>query len=462
MPTPGASCGSPQMVEAAYQRYDHALRQRLKSASHADEDFWSFRENAARRHGHGFFQYPAMTVPQLQRHLLEAVRESSPRICRVYDPFVGSGTTMTEAVLQGMEFVGRDINPLAVLVCHAKMQSLEASDLPERSSAVIGRALTDTCSAWDVDFPGRAKWFKEEVGVELSRLRRAILKEDDQVVRRFLWVALAETVRLTSNSRTSTFKLHIRPQAEIATRNLRPIEVFKEVVGRNQSSLAEFRRLLRDRRLLRKGTYRGSVNVSLANAGTPFTKPARSHGYDLLITSPPYGDNTSTVPYGQHSYLPLQWIETTDLDSSFDLSYLKTTLEIDRRSLGGSLRGAISEVGDLRSQSPALDRTLRNLSTFPRDRMIRVAAFYRDLAVTLKSILGALRRNAYMVWTVGNRKVGGAPVPMDEILIDLLTGYGAIHVTSVARTIPVKRMATKNSVSTTMRSETILVLRKAK
>ena len=35
--------------------------------------------------------------------------------------------------------------------------------------------------------------------------------------------------------------------------------------------------------------------------------------YDLLVTSPPYGDNRTTVPYGQHAFLPLQWVELSDI-----------------------------------------------------------------------------------------------------------------------------------------------------
>jgi hypothetical protein len=180
-----------------------------------------------------------------------------------------------------------------------------------------------------------------------------------------------------------------------------------------------------------------------------------------LITSPPYGDNASTVPYGQHSYLPLQWIDARDLDVGYDKSFLDTTLAIDRRSIGGSRRSALKDAEQIRKQSEALDHTLRQLACKPRDRSVRVAAFFRDLAGTLDPIMGALRRNAYMVWTVGNRKVGGISIPLDQILTELLIARGAVQVTSIRRAIPVKRMATKNSVSTTMGSETILVLRKA-
>ena len=59
------------------------------------------------------------------------------------------------------------------------------------------------------------------------------------------------------------------------------------------------------------GYYRGDITVRLGDSAK--LKPAQDI-HDLLVTSPPYGDNTSTVPYGQYSYLPLQWIDLHDID----------------------------------------------------------------------------------------------------------------------------------------------------
>lgn len=444
------------------QSPDDRLKHLLESAVQGDAEFWSFRGNAAREHGHGFFQYPAMTVPQMQRHLISAVRSAVPRITSAYDPYLGSGTTMTEAVLQGMRFTGGDINPLAVLLCKVKLEAVSADDLNEPTARVLHTARADMGTTWEADFPNSRKWFQNDVAIELSRLRRAIRNETDGVVRRFLWVALAETVRLTSNSRTSTFKLHIRSTADIATRNISPVEIFKDVAHRNVKSLAHFKKLLQDRRLLRKGSYAKEVSISLADARHTLARKPRTHGHDLLITSPPYGDNTTTVPYGQHSYLPLQWIDPADLPEGFDPSCLGTTHEIDHRSIGGSRRAALRDAQPLREQSPALDSTLQSLAEQPRDRSLRIAAFYRDLALTLDPILASLRFNSYMVWTVGNRKVGGISIPMDKILQELLIARGAVEVASIPRAIPSKRMAAKNNVSSTMASEMILVLRKAR
>jgi hypothetical protein len=137
-----------------------------------------------------------------------------------------------------------------------------------------------------------------------------------------------------------------------------------------------------------------------------------------------------------------------------------TAYEVDRRSLGGSLRNAISDISDLLDISTALKSTMRELKNEPKDRQLRVAAFWRDMNRCIEPMLAALKPNAYMIWTVGNRRVAGHLIPMDKILLELLIGEKVEFVGRVQRTIPSKRMAVKNNISATMSSETVLIMRK--
>ena len=114
------------------------------------------------------------------------------------------------------------------------------------------------------------------------------------------------------------------------------------------------------------------------------------------------------MPYGQHAFLPLQWIDLEDIDEDADERFLASTHAIDSMCLGAPLSGALDEVVGARAISPALDAVLTELSSQPRDRAMRVAAFWRDLDGSLSHILAALAPNALMAWTVGNRRVGAA------------------------------------------------------
>jgi hypothetical protein len=402
-----------------------------------------------------------MMVPQMVGELLATVAEVSGRASmHVYDPFVGSGTVLTEAMLQGMDFTGQDINPLAVLLCQAKMIPFYDSALDEKVDATVEIAIEDRSRAVEANFPNRQKWFTEGVAIELSKLRRAIRSEPMSWARQFLWVALAETVRLTSNSRTSTFKLHIRPQKEIDGGRPAPLEVFREVAERNLEHLQTQKSILEDRGHIVRGRYKGSLTVRIGDSCVPEEKQNTDSRYDVLVTSPSYGDNATTVPYGQHSYLPLQWIDLADIETDVDEDFLRTTHEIDHRSLGGS-RKKVADVKDaLLSKSKALAETIDGLNGQPSERTSRVLAFCRDLDRCLTPTMNTLRSGAVMIWVVGNRRVGGRPVPLDRILTELLEARGAKHLVSISRAIPSKRMAIRNNIAETMRDETIVVLRK--
>ncbi len=439
---------------------DEALKHQLESYSEMDKEFWTFRGKAAREHAHAYFQYPAMMVPGIQGQLIQAVCEVEPGTKSIFDPFVGSGTVLTEAMMQGHNFTGQDINPLAVLVCLAKRGPFHDKVIRDKINALIKVINEDQSLQIEADFPGLNKWFGHEIAIELSRIRRAIRNEEELWCRRFFWVALAETVRLTSNSRTSTFKLHIRTKDEIERRNVSPINIFGEKVLRNMRNLVRQKELLQERNLLEEEYYQGRIEIRLGDSANKYPNHNHTILHDLLVTSPPYGDNTSTVPYGQYSYLPLQWIDLRDIDEDIDESCLATTHEIDSRSLGGSLINALEDTAELHHLSKSFKQIIEDLKDEPRDRRLRVAAFCRDLNCCLDPILAALKPNAYMIWTVGNRRVANQAVPVDQILSELLRIRGIKLITRLQRSIPTKRMAVKNRTAVTMGAEAILIMRK--
>lgn len=314
----------------------------------------------------------------------------------------------------------------------------------------------DSSDEIDILFPSIAKWFEPDVLVGLSKIRRAIIARPYGRTRRFWWIVLAEVVRLVSNSRTSTVKLHIRPVAE---RQNRPdaIEKFKDVALRSVRVLASQQKQLTESQVLSGAQYSGSIDIQVADVRDSQIAPA-----DLLMTSPPYGDNHTTVTYGQASYLPLQWIDGRDISPNLDPSLLASTHATDTASLGGSRRNALAEAERALDRSATLRRCLDSLADQPRDRRIRVAAFFRDLDNALERIDSNLKSGAPMLWTVGDRSVGGQRIPLATVITQLL-GRRATFVTELSRTIPTgsKRMPSRNSISQTMATETILVLRKS-
>ena len=178
-----------------------------------------------------------------------------------------------------------------------------------------------------------------------------------------------------------------------------------------------------------RGHYTGQVSLTIGDARTPLQASSGAAGAcDLIITSPPYGDNATTVPYGQYSYLPLQWIDLDDIGPDVDPDCLSSTHEIDRRSLGGSRRITPATAEEMCTLSPNLAATFALLADQPTDRAGRVLAFVRDLAACLSYVSDMLRPGGVMVWVLGNRRVGGRSIPLDAILCDLLARWCQPHI----------------------------------
>ena len=448
------SATEPQGAEAIDRRLLTLIDERA-----SDDDFWSPKDRDRGDSAHCIFQYPAMMVPLVQRRLLASILEAKPSIQSLYDPFVGSGTSLVSGMHFGLGVYGNDVNPLAVLISRVRTARVVESAIGAIVDQVVREATGDCQTTIDCTLPNRQKWFHDVVSVELSRLRRAIRRQPDLWVRRFLWVTLAETVRLTSNDRTSTYKLHARPVEEITKRILSPIKLFGEIGAINAESFADFRIQLHARAQLKAKKYRAETEVKIGDT-RDLSASWNSRSFDLVMTSPPYGDNMTTVTYGQHSYLPLNWIDYRDIDSAADIETLRTTQEIDRRSLGGWIHDKSWSEERLLDSSPALRNCAGNLPAVPAGGRARLLRFYTDFAASLDSITKLTKPNGYMVWTVGNRSIGGRQVPTDLILSEMLSTHVCTVLKTLTRKIHHKRMPGRNASSPTMREERILLVRK--
>lgn len=100
---------------------------------------WSYSGDAGRTAAHGLIQYPAMMVPAMQRDILASMVRAAPKARTVLDPFVGSGTALTETLAASRSFVGYDINPLAILIAKVKASPIHAGMYADAAEQVLAR-----------------------------------------------------------------------------------------------------------------------------------------------------------------------------------------------------------------------------------------------------------------------------------------------------------------------------------
>lgn len=428
------------------------LRHRLLALEAEPPKAWRETGAHARPNLHGLLRYPAMMVPCMQGDIIDVILDHKPGPCRVLDPFVGSGTVMTEALVRDLNFTGVDINPLAALVCEAKAAIDAGADVEGAAQTVLSALRRDVCEAIEVEFPGRTKWFDDESAVKFSILRRAIVQVEDKGARKVMWTVFAETVRLCSNSRTSTYKLHIRAPGDRVAAD-RVLQTFETNLRQSLVRVREYRALIEAR-----GDKRPSVRIICDDARKAALEwPAADH--QLLVTSPPYGDNQTTIPYGQFSYLAMRWIPEDDLPGAGATQLMANTNTLDAVSLGGTVRGAEEKEAAVRAASRHFDAFVREAERTGRKRAIRkVSSFISDFIDALNHMRASSSGTAHWVLTTGNRTAAGLTVPFDAICKDLVAGLGGNPIASLRRELPNKRMPSRNSQGVMITTETTTVV----
>lgn len=406
------------------------------------EDHWDYRgkDKSEKDYVHGVCTYPAMMVPKMQREMLDVyLSENKGKKIRILDPFAGAGTILVEGMLRGLDIVGIDINPLAILLCKVKTTIILPDMLLAHSKQLIEN-IDSSEKIVSYDFEGIKKWFTNKAIMDLSIIRNAICQEEKVELRRFYWAAFCEVVRIVSNSRDCTYKLHIKTQKDIDAYDKEAKKLFKNILEENVQQYIVFYNTLKDKWLLNKNgsSYKYKIKIILGDC-VEYLKRSRSK-YDLVFTSPPYGDNHTTVSYGQYSILPLRWIDTQDIDDNLNIKLLQTQCEIDNVSLGGRRVFDKKKQEWIENKSETLKQQIFEIQEKAPRQTNKIVSFYYDFDLFLAALVKRLKPNAISVWTVGNRKVAKQEIYMDKILVELGEKYNMSLLTSFSRKIPKKRM----------------------
>ena len=289
---------------------DEAIRQTFLEILEQDEDFWDFRNENTKELSHGYHSYPAMMIPQVARNLMRIILNSQPNIKSVFDPFMGSGTTLVEGILHGLDSFGTDVNPLARLLGKVKTTPLDPNDLSVVAEQFISSLSNDEFSYKNGDlvlenpeFKNIDYWFKPYVIDYLQMIKHNIKKIQNDDIKLFFWAVFSEVVRYVSNTRNSEFKLYRMDEEKLADWNPNVFDVFIRFLNRNMEMNRQFYELYHEQNPINKPA------VKIFNLNAMNLEGIDDNSFDLLITSPPYGDSRTTVAYGQFSRLSLQWLD---------------------------------------------------------------------------------------------------------------------------------------------------------
>lgn len=417
-------------------------------------NFWDFSSSDTKELTHGYHGYPAMMIPQLVQNFIKIIKEIQD-VKTIYDPFTGSGTTLVEGIVNDIDSFGNDLNPLSRLISKVKTTPIDPKTLSYYQTEQID-ALKDEISLYrevGFDVPHRPTfdkldfWFKDNVIDELQIIKSSIKSINDVDVRDFFMVCFSYTVRQVSNTRNSEFKLYRMQAEKLKTWNPDVLDVFLKKVTHNIEKNKELFNEMKNK----------NAKATVYNLNSMDLRSLEDNKFDFLVTSPPYGDSSTTVAYGQYSRLSLQWLD------------LKETNDKLIRSLDKNLLGGITKKGDeiFDLGSPTLTKIINQLMEIDKKRATEVFNFYKDLDVSMSEVARIMKKNSYQFWVVGNRTVKKIKIPTDQIIIEMFEKHNIKHVTTFHRNIPKKRMPKKNSPTnekgmlvSTMNQEIIFVMRK--
>lgn len=391
--------------------------------------------------------YPAMVADDLACAL---ARDHVPPASRVLDPFCGSGRLLAAASQASLR-VGTDVNPLACLLTRAKLSAARAG--------IIASALADisegrhTRIRHQLRYEDRkVSWFSDVALKELGQIVAWVdslrLDEPELLV---MAAAVSATVREVSFARQSGWKLHRLDET-----------------SRQEFETCAWRRLERRLRYCLKqlnnmAPVLGEIHVELADARRIGEKDSRTKGlgpFDIVLTSPPYGDSRTTVQYGAASSLCMSIVS-----SLRGLGYLRVAGKfIDAACLGGRPPGEVK-----------IDNLNRYWAGLPDSREGRVVVqFLADYEQSCEAIAANLVSGGKAVVIVGRRSTGGHSLFLDRFTEDRLTAHGFDLARREERELQKKRVPGRinrfarsadasvraSGIMSTMASEVILVMNK--
>jgi DNA methylase len=136
---------------------------------------------------HNFYRYPARFSPEFVRAMISEFTAIGDLI---YDPFMGGGTTLVEAMVMGRNSIGTDISSLATFISKVKTTVYTKSQVEAVSKWVAKLAPLLNVGT---DVPAPAKWIRTDY-------QRNINDRETWRIRKLLEVGLSQIKGLRSIS----------------------------------------------------------------------------------------------------------------------------------------------------------------------------------------------------------------------------------------------------------------------
>lgn len=342
-------------------------------------------------------------APEISNTVVASLRPES----QILDPMCGSGSVLRAGVERGIDVIGVDIDPLAVLMSRVWTTKMDSARMLHDAHHALKCARSmegeEEPLSWQDDETRAfvAYWFAEKQVAQLTAISRALAVLDIPLIE-VLKVALSRII--ISKDRGASLARdvsHSRPHRAWLENDYDVYDGFLRSCRALVSRISP--ELIFGRSNVRQGDCR---NLDFVESGS----------VDAIITSPPY---LNALDYLRGHRLSLVW-----------LGYSVAQIRQLRSNSVGSERGGTTDL-DVEQYVVGADNV-----RLPGQQLGWVSRFLNDAGATVREMARVLQPGAPIVLVIGDSFLRGCKVKNAQIFEDLLMASGFEIVSRVEREIP--------------------------
>jgi len=384
------------------------------------EQDWSFSDKTRKDTAyitHGYYTYPAKFIPQLSSRI---IKEYSQKDDIIIDPFMGSGTTIVEAVVNHRIGIGTDINEIAVLLSKVKSTPIEHKllinefsnltfDLQFKLNGNFTQELSNAIK--DIKLPERIDyWFKPQIKNKLIIILSSILKIKNNDIRDFFLITFAQILKSCS----IWLQKSVKPTRDFNKKEIDPLYKFEWQAKRMIKKHKEFNHILKDEIKKAIEDYRVVRNNDARNL------PCNDNKATLIVTSPPY---VTSYEYADLHQLSSLWF-----------GYLNELSIFRKKFIGSSAR----ERKKINIQSKIAQKIILELGKTKKSK--EVENYFADMLESFLEMKRVLKIGGKIAIVIGNTKLRGVKILNAEVFKEQLENIGFKTHKIIHREIPSKML----------------------
>ena len=377
---------------------------------------WSFSDKTIKDTSyitHGYYTYPAKFIPQLASRLIQ---EYSNENDIVIDTFLGSGTTIVEAIVNNRIGIGTDINNIAHLIAKVKTTPLNIIELNKKLTDIyndlnnINQLTFNNINQLIFENERINYWFLPPQKEKLLKILNRILEIKNKDIQEFFIVSFCQILKSCS----IWLQKSIKPTRDNSKQLQDPYRLFFKQAKKMIKGHEEFLKLLNPLILKNINNYRNII------CGDSRNQPCKENTATLIVTSPPY---VTSYEYADLHQLPSLW-----------LGYITDLTEFRKRFIGS----AYTNRKEIDLKSNTAENIILKLGKNKKSQEVK--NYFADILETFYEMKRILKNGGKASIVIGNTQYKGVDILNAEVFIEQFHNIGFKTHKIIKREIPSKML----------------------